>query len=157
MVRRASILLAVIGLVAAVLVAGPLAGSALQDEGTPEGSPEASPAASPAASPGASPMAGLVGDVEAGKNLASQCMACHSIDGSQMVGPTWQGLYGHEVELEDGTVVIADEAYLFESILDPNAKVVKGFPMGAMPPYGTILSDQDIANLVAYIRSLSEE
>jgi cytochrome c2 len=154
--RRGIILTIVVGLALAALIAGPLQGTALQDEGTPEGSPEASPSASPVGSPTGSPIA-LVGDVEAGEALAAQCLACHSIDGSQMVGPTWLGLYGHEVELEDGTTVIADEAYLFESIKDPNAKVVKGFPAGAMPPYGTILSDQDIADLVAFIKSLSEE
>lgn len=152
MVRRVSILVPVVGLVLAVLIASQLSGTALQSNGTPEASPEASPQASPAASPVA-----LAGDIEAGKNLAAQCMACHSVDGSQMVGPTWQGLYMHEVELEDGTTVIADDAYLFESILDPNAKVVKGFPAGAMPPYGAILTEQQIADLVAYIRSLSEE
>ncbi len=156
MARRTTFLMVVIGLVVAVLVAGPLGGNALQDDGTPEASPEASPAASPVGSPEASPVA-MTGDIEAGKNLAAQCLACHSTDGSQMVGPTWLGLYGHEVELEDGTTVIADEAYLFESIADPNAKIVKGFPAGAMPPYGAILSDEDINNLVAYIRSLAEE
>ncbi len=156
MVRRAVILMVVIGLVSAALIAGPLSGIALQDESTPEASPEASPQASPAASPVASPLA-MTGDVEAGRSLAAQCMACHSVDGSQMVGPTWLGLYMHEVELENGTIVIADDAYLFESIVDPNAKVVKGFPAGAMPPYGAILTEQQIADLVAYIRSLSEE
>lgn len=156
MVRRASILMVVVGMVLAGLISGPLGGMALLDDASPEASPQGSPAASPAASPGASPVA-ILGDIEAGKTLAAQCLACHSIDGSQMVGPTWLGIYGHEVELEDGTIVIVDDAYLFESILDPNAKVVKGFPAGAMPPYGAILTDEDIANLVAYIRSLSEE
>ncbi|MCC6673916.1 MAG: c-type cytochrome [Thermomicrobiales bacterium] len=87
--------------------------------------------------------------------LASQCLACHTIDGSQAVGPTWKGLYGSKVELEDGSTVVADAAYLIESIKDPNAKVVKGFPAGAMPPYGSILSDENIADLVAYIETLA--
>jgi mono/diheme cytochrome c family protein len=150
--RRASILAIVVGLAVVTLIAGPLQGVAWQDQATPDASPEASPAASPEASPIA-----LVRDVEAGKALASQCISCHSVDGSQMVGPTWLGLYGEEVELEDGSIVVANEVYLTESIKDPNAKIVAGFPAGAMPPYGAILTDQQIADLVAYIKSLGEE
>lgn len=114
--------------------------------------PEATP--SPAEGAGDGDLA-LVGDVARGRTLSSQCIACHSIDGSPMVGPTWLGLYGSEVELEDGTTVIADETYLAESILDPMAKIVKGYPP-AMPPYAGILSDQDVADIIAYIRSLDE-
>lgn len=149
-VRRGIILAAVIGLVIAGLLGGTTFGEAVT--ATPESSTKASPEASPSGSPVA-----VAGDVNAGKALASQCLACHTIDGSQAVGPTWKGLYGHEVELEDGTKVVADDAYLIESIKDPNAKVVKGFPKGAMPPYGSILTDENIADLVAYIRSLAEE
>lgn len=148
--RKGIILAAVIGLVLAGLLGGTNLGEA--QTATPTSSAKASPEASPSGSPVA-----VAGDVKAGKMLASQCLACHTIDGKAAVGPTWLGLYGHEVELEDGTTVIADDAYLIESIKDPNAKVVKGFPKGAMPPYGSILTDQNIADLVAYIRSLAEE
>jgi cytochrome c oxidase subunit 2 len=95
---------------------------------------------------------GLIGDVEAGKALANQCIGCHSVDGSQMVGPSWKGIYGHEVELEDGRVVTVDEAYLERAIKDPMSEIVKGFPP-AMPPY-SYLTDQQIADLIAYIKSL---
>ncbi|MCA9860322.1 MAG: c-type cytochrome [Thermomicrobiales bacterium] len=148
--RRGFVLAVVFGLVAATLLGGTFRSQAQDTSST------ASPAASPAGSPVGSPVA-VAGDVEAGKALASQCLSCHSVDGSQMVGPTWKGLYGHEVELEDGTTVIADEAYLIESIKDPGAKIVKGFPAGAMPPYGAILTDEDIIDIVAYIRSLAGE
>ena len=72
-----------------------------------------------------------------GETIAEQngCFACHSTDGSVLVGPTWLGLYGSDVELADGSIVIADEAFLAESILEPNATIVAGFPGGAMPPY----------------------
>lgn len=93
--------------------------------------------------------------IEAGRQLAAQqCAACHSIDGSQVVGPTWQGLYGSEVVLEDGSTVTADEAYIAESIRDPNAKVHTGFPANVMPSYGSTFSDEQIDQIVAYIRSL---
>ncbi len=150
--RRGLILLAVAAMVIIGIVVGTGDGDAIQ--GTPEASPAASPAASPEASPVGSPMA-MMGDPVEGKNLSQQCIACHSVDGSQMVGPTWLGLYGSEVELDDGTVVIADDAYLAESISDPMKQIVAGYPP-AMPPYAGILSDQQIADIVAYIRTLSE-
>jgi mono/diheme cytochrome c family protein len=95
-------------------------------------------------------------DVEAGRQLAAaQCFACHTIDGSTSVGPTWQGLYGSEVELESGETVVADDAYIEESILDPNAKVSAGFPASVMPnTFADVLSDEQVQQLVAYIRSL---
>ena len=148
--RRGIILVVLVGLVVAGMLGGTYQGEARNAAST------ASPAASPAGSPSASPVA-VAGDAKKGKALAIQCLSCHSVDGSPMVGPTWKGLYGEKVELEDGTTVTADDAYLTESIKDPGAKVVKGFPAGAMPPYGAILTDENIADLVAYIRSLAEE
>jgi cytochrome c oxidase subunit 2 len=60
------------------------------------------------------------------------CVSCHSLDGTPGVGPTWQGIYGREEMLDDGTAVIVDDAYILESIYDPNAKLVQGFAP-AMP------------------------
>ena len=141
--------LALLGIISAGAI---LAGQA--DDSTPgaSGTPEASPGASPMASPGASPGA-LVGDVERGRQLAAQFLGCHSVDGSTLVGPTWLGLFGRTETLADGTTVVVDEAYLRESIVDPNAKVVAGFPAGAMPPF-SYLTEQQLADLIAYIKSL---
>lgn len=86
------------------------------------------------------------------------CIGCHKADenGTQTVGPSWIGLFGSEVTLSDGTTVTADEAYLRESILDPSAKVVEGFPDGVMPhTFADTLSEEDVNNLIAYIESLS--
>src|SRR5690606_27081654 len=58
---------------------------------------------------------------------AKGCFACHSEDGSQKVGPSYKGIYGHEVELADGSKVTVDDNYIRESIENPTAKVVKGF------------------------------
>ncbi|HHB90924.1 MAG TPA: cytochrome c oxidase subunit II [Anaerolineae bacterium] len=85
---------------------------------------------------------------------AAGCLACHSIDGSPSVGPTWKGLYGSERELANGATVVADEDYLRESILDPRAKTVAGFPDIMPDNYGETLSELDVAALIAYIRSL---
>lgn len=83
---------------------------------------------------------------------ANGCAACHSTNGAQGIGPTWSGLFGHEVLLTDGTTVIADEAYITESIHDPQAKIVEGFETQLMPSYG--FTDEQIADIVAYIKTL---
>ena len=57
-----------------------------------------------------------------------------------------------EVELTDGTVVIADDAYLAESIRAPQAKIVARFETQLMPTYG--FTDEQIADIVAYIKTL---
>lgn len=92
---------------------------------------------------------------ERGKTLfaAKGCNACHSVDGGPMIGPTLLGIVGHEVELSDGVKVKVDENYIRESIVDPNARIVKGFsPM--MPTYKGQLSDEEMNSLIAYIKSL---
>lgn len=94
------------------------------------------------------------GGPDAGKALVAQngCSACHSIDGSKLTGPTWRGLFGSQVTLSDGSTVAADEAYLTESIADPNAKVVQGFPPGIMPKF--TLTDAQIKDIVSYLETL---
>jgi cytochrome c oxidase subunit II len=85
------------------------------------------------------------------------CMACHSIDGSQMTGPTFKGAFGHEVTVTTGgkeRTLTVDEAYIRHSILEPNADIVKGFNANLMQTYKGQLSDQEIANLTEFIKSL---
>ena len=101
---------------------------------------------------------GEVNLVERGRQVAQStgCLSCHSTDGSQMVGPTWQGAYGHDVTLQNGETVTVDDDYIRESIRDPSAKIVQGFSP-AMPAYGeSQISEDDLQALVAYIESLSE-
>ncbi|MBE7470869.1 MAG: cytochrome c oxidase subunit II [Anaerolineae bacterium] len=85
------------------------------------------------------------------------CLACHSLDGSQLVGPSWQGIYGSEHTLADGTTVKVDEAYLHQSIVDPNSQLVAGFPPNLMPATYKALSEEDISALLAFIKSLGSE
>jgi len=86
-------------------------------------------------------------------SVKNGCVGCHSIDGSQLTGPTWLGLYGHEVELADGSTVEADDDYLRTSISDPNADIVAGYPAPSLMPQFT-LTDEEITNLIAYIATL---
>lgn len=76
------------------------------------------------------------------------CAACHG-----QRAPTLAGLYGTMVTLDNGEKVLADEDYLRESIIEPAAKVVAGFPP-IMPSYRGQLSEEQLMDLVAYIQSL---
>jgi cytochrome c oxidase subunit 2 len=82
------------------------------------------------------------------------CRACHSTDGSAGVGPTWKGVFGHEVTLSDGSKVLADHDYLFESIRDPGAKIVEGFQNVMPPNIAADMTDQQVEDVIAFIESL---
>ena len=98
--------------------------------------------------------AGEVGP-EWGAVLAGQngCLACHSIDGSSMVGPTWKGLFGKEGHPTSAGPVTVDENYLREAILQPGAKIVQGY-QNVMPANYSTLSDDKLNSLIAYIKTL---
>ena len=91
--------------------------------------------------------------IEQGRALADAkgCAACHTIDGSPRVGPTWKGLYGKTETMADGSTALVDESYLRAFIRDPKARRVKGFAP-VMPQIE--LSEEELAALVAYIQSL---
>jgi cytochrome c oxidase subunit 2 len=93
---------------------------------------------------------------EWGEQLAQEwaCTTCHSTDGSQMTGPTWQGKFGIEQTLADGSTVTVDENYIRESILEPGAKVVEGYP-NVMNSYQGQLNDEQINAIIEYIKTLN--
>ncbi len=96
--------------------------------------------------------------VELGRQVAVRraCVACHTLDGQRHVGPTWKGLYGAERTLTDGRRVVADEAYLTRSMMEPNVDLVSGYPT-VMPTYQGSLSASEAGALVELIRSLRDE
>jgi len=81
------------------------------------------------------------------------CNACHSVDGSVVIGPSFKGLYEREGELEDGASYTADENYIMQSILEPQEQIVKGF-QPVMPSFKGILSDAEITAIIAYMKTL---
>ena len=85
---------------------------------------------------------------------ANGCYACHSVDGSEKIGPSLLGVWGHEQALEGGITVVVDRDYVYESILNPQAKLVQGFTDAAMPSYQDLVTDEDLAALAAYLESL---
>ncbi|HZS56835.1 MAG TPA: cytochrome c oxidase subunit II [Bryobacteraceae bacterium] len=93
---------------------------------------------------------------EQGEKLFQQngCSTCHLLD-QQGRCPILRGLYNKPVQLADGRTVMADDAYIRESILDPNAKIVSGFQPNVMPNFKGQISESDVIQLIAYIKSLS--
>jgi len=87
---------------------------------------------------------------------AKGCFSCHSVDGSQSVAPTWKGLFGSKVQLTNGETVVADISYIRESMLEPTAKTVEGYPKGLMETVikPNSLTDEEVSALIAYIQSL---
>lgn len=81
------------------------------------------------------------------------CQTCHSVDGSPMIGPTFQGLWGREGQLSDGSSYTVDENYIRESILYPGEKVVAGYD-NVMTPYEGRLNDDEISNIIEYLKTL---
>ena len=82
------------------------------------------------------------------------CNTCHRPD-SLARGPNLEGLFGRTVQLADGRTLVADESYIRESIVNPNAKMVAGF-QPLMPTFQGLISEEGLLQLVAYIKSLSK-
>lgn len=92
---------------------------------------------------------------EWGEQLVQEqgCMTCHSTDGTRLVGPTWQGLFGSNRQFTDGSSAEADENYLRTSIINPNDVVVEGY-QPVMPSYKGQLNDEQINAIIEYIKTL---
>ena len=99
----------------------------------------------------------VIDPVALGKSLSARngCLTCHSIDGNPGIGPTWRKLYGTVEALTDGSTMQVDDAYLRESIVDPNARIVKGFTGDIMPnDFDDKLSQEQILAIISYIKTL---
>ena len=101
---------------------------------------------------GSAPVNAVAG---AGRELFSSlgCAGCH--DDSQLAPPL-AGLLGTRVMFELGGVVVADDAYVRESIATPGTRIVAGYP-NSMPTYGSLLTSSQLSSLVSYVRSLRGE
>jgi cytochrome c oxidase subunit 2 len=92
--------------------------------------------------------------IENGERLFTDlaCITCHKTDATGR-GPSLLGVFGRPVELTDGRTVIADENYLRESIMNSQAKVVRGY-QPIMPASQGLVSEENLLQLIAYIRTL---
>jgi len=85
------------------------------------------------------------------------CIACHSIDGSKAVGPSFKGLYGSSIDVITNGVnhkITADSTYMESSIYEPNKDVAVGYPPGIMKSYKGIVTEKDIKLINEYLKSL---
>jgi len=100
---------------------------------------------------------GDVNPVSAGERLFTQfaCVTCHLSNGTGRA-PSLNGVFGANVLLADGSTVVADEAYIRESILQPKAKIVAGY-QPVMPTFQGLVTEEQILNLTAYIKSLQSQ
>lgn len=103
----------------------------------------------------------LSGEAGKGQQLFAQfnCTGCHGAQGQGGIGPPLKGLYGSQVQLDNGQTVTADDGYIRESIVSPDAKIVKGYQKGVMlsgiqSEESQIQADDNIAALIAYIKAL---
>jgi cytochrome c oxidase subunit 2 len=87
------------------------------------------------------------------------CLACHSLDGSRLVGPSFKELSEEAVVVEGGVekTVAVDEQYLKQSIIDPNSQLVKGYARNLMQSYEKIVPEEDIDKMVEYLLELASE
>lgn len=99
----------------------------------------------------------LAGGASTGEQIFTKmgCLVCHR-EGASARGPFLAGVFGSEVQLQTGETITADEEYLRESILNPKAKIVFGYA-ALMPTYKNQLSQDDVFELVNYIKSLEGE
>ena len=81
------------------------------------------------------------------------CNACHSEDGSLKLGPTMKGQFGKEIRHVDGSVMIINEEYIRQSIHEPLKYIAENYTP-IMPSYRPVLKDQDVENIIAYIKAL---
>lgn len=95
---------------------------------------------------------------EAGELLygSKGCIACHSRDGSKLVGPSFKDMYGFEFDTREGVRITVDDAYVRESILKPNVSVIAGFEP-IMTPFEGRITDKEIEAVTAYLRTLSSK
>lgn len=105
----------------------------------------------------AAPSRPLTAAGESGRQVAEDkgCLSCHTTDGASSTGPTWAGLAGSTVSLDDGQEVTANDAYLRRAILDPRSEVVEGY--ANIMPTVTTLTDADVDDLLAYLHDLGAD
>jgi cytochrome c oxidase subunit 2 len=86
------------------------------------------------------------------------CLACHSIDGSKLVGPSFKGFFGSQRSIGSGAdqkTVTADEAYFIKSVYDPDSEIASGYSKGLMKSYSETLKEADLSTIINYLKTLS--
>jgi cytochrome c oxidase subunit 2 len=85
------------------------------------------------------------------------CIACHSLDGTKLVGPSLRDLFGKDRLVTSGNnqiTVKADEKYILNSVYDPDSEIVSGYNKGLMKSYKEVISEKDLNTIIEYLRTL---
>ncbi len=88
------------------------------------------------------------------KIYQTRCAICHQTTEQKLVGPGFKGLFEKERTFTDGSKAVADENYIRESVLNPNAKIVEGYPAGQMPTFAGQLSEDEVSGVIEFIKTL---
>lgn len=101
-------------------------------------------------------------NLDEGLNIMQKnaCTGCHSMDGTKLVGPSFQGIFGkQETVLIDGkqTRIVVDSAYLVRSIVDPDYEVVEGYNRGLMKSYEGVIPEKDIQKVIRFLMTLENK
>ncbi|HWV56343.1 MAG TPA: cytochrome c oxidase subunit II [Longimicrobiales bacterium] len=114
------------------------------------------PAASTAGGPSSGEPAPSTRLAELGQDVAVRhgCLMCHTLDGTPHIGPTWLGLYGSWQTMSDGTRIFVNEAYITESMMDPTARIVAGYPP-LMPSFRGLITPAEFASVIELMKSLA--
>ena len=88
------------------------------------------------------------------KIFNSRCLACHTTTEQKGIGPGFKNLWGKEEVMADGSKVVVDENYIRESMLNPQARIVQGFPAGVMPSFAGQLSEEELMGVIEFMKSL---
>lgn len=93
--------------------------------------------------------------VEIGQKVfQTRCTACHTLTDKKGVGPGFAGVFGRQSTMDDGSTVTVDENYIRESMMNPNAKVLAGFPKGVMPTFAGQLNEQEIMGVIEFLKTV---
>lgn len=90
------------------------------------------------------------------KIYQGRCIACHLTTDKKNIGPGFAGIIGQNREFENADSITVDEEYIRESILNPNAKIVKGYPQGVMPSFAGQLKENELSGIIEYIKTLKK-
>lgn len=85
------------------------------------------------------------------------CTSCHSLDGSKIIGPSFKGVWGiTETVVTNGVEreILVDEEYVKNSVYNPNADLTKGYNPGLMISYKDLVSEEDLKNIIEYLKTL---
>jgi cytochrome c oxidase subunit II len=88
------------------------------------------------------------------------CIACHSLDGTKLVGPSFKNLFGEETTVLSGNTkksVTVNEEYIKNSIYDPDSEIVSGYNKGLMRSYKDVINENDIQIIIDYLKTLAGE